>query len=450
MEILQFSIYKFQYKRFNSIVLNGYEEHMLKKLKLSNFRLFDNPVTVHFRPITILIGRNNSGKSSIIKFLLMLRQSLNKDSSLFLNPEGTEVNLGNFDGLENSVMKQNSLTGKHSLHFELTVKEKKTPGDTVVSYIQRKEPNNNMNIELSYTTSAEISYQKKEKNVKRHEVSVFYNGREQLFRNKDNPEENNINLLDFSKELETEEESTEKEATKDIIKTLRDNINNLRHLLPVRGDEKSIIIVRDPPLIHVGQNGKYTLAHLQKIKSSDKDKYDFIRRYMKEVAGINEIDFKKSESSDTSECFATNRLTKAKTLIGNFGFGVSQCLPIFVQGALMPAHSSLMIEQPEVQLHPTAQLELGSFFKDLWNKYKVGSIIETHSENILLRLRRLIAREELQPEDVSIAFFDFDDKNKQPIIKELNINKDGSMEEGLPIEFFGKNLEEVLGIGAGE
>ena len=48
---------------------------MLTELKLSNFRIFNDEVTVRFRPITVLIGRNSSGKSSIIKFLLMLQQS---------------------------------------------------------------------------------------------------------------------------------------------------------------------------------------------------------------------------------------------------------------------------------------------------------------------------------------------------------------------------------------
>ena len=35
---------------------------MLTELKLSNFRIFDDEVTVRFRPITVLIGRNSSGK----------------------------------------------------------------------------------------------------------------------------------------------------------------------------------------------------------------------------------------------------------------------------------------------------------------------------------------------------------------------------------------------------
>ena len=421
---------------------------MLKELKLSNFRLFDDEVTVRFRPITVLIGRNNSGKSSIVKFLLMLRQSLNKDSSHFLSPEGNEVNLGNFSGLKNASIKTNPSIKKESLCFELTAKEKQTSGNVVASYIQGKKSNNekNMDMELSYTTSAEVSYQKKEKNAKKHEVKVFYNGKEQLFRNKDNPEEDNINLLDFSKELEAGEEGIEKDATRDIVKTLRDNINNLRHLLPVRGNEKSIIVIQDPPFIHVGQDGKYTLAYLQKIKSNNKDKYNFILHHMQNIAGIDKVEFKKLESN-LSECLAKNKVTSAEVLIGHFGFGVTQCLPIFVQGIMMSPYSSLMVEEPEAHLHPTAQLDLGSFFAELWDQYQAGSIIETHSENILLRLRCLISNGKLKAEDVSVAFFYFDENRKQPAIKNLDIKEDGSMEKGLPMEFFGGNLEEFLKMG---
>ena len=426
---------------------------MLKELKLSNFRLFDDEVTVRFRPITVLVGRNNYGKSSIIKFLLMLRQSLNKDSSMFLNPEGNEVNLGDFSRLEN-ISKRNQSVNIENLFFELTVGEKKSKGDIVSSYLLKKEKGadiikNNM-VELFYTTSAEVSYKKNENSVKKHEIKAFYNKtKHPLIINKVNQEQSNINLLDFSEELEREDNAEEREAIKETIRTLRNNINNLRHLLPVRGDEKSVIIVKDPPLIHVGQNGKYTLPHLRKIQTENKEKYDFIIPYINKVTGIDKIDFKNSESN-TPECFATNKLTKANTLIGSFGFGVSQCLPIFVQGVLTPQYSSLIVEQPEAQLHPSAQLELGSFFANLWKKYQVGSVIETHSDNILLRLRRLIASGTLTTSDVSVVFFDFDEKKEKPIVKNLDIKEDGSIGEELPFEFFGENVKEVLEMGAGK
>ena len=98
----------------------------------------------------------------------------------------------------------------------------------------------------------------------------------------------------------------------------------------------------------------------------------------------------------------------------------------------MAPQTTLMVEQPEAQLHPTAQLELGDFFAKLWKKRSVGSIIETHSGNILLRLRRLIARGDLPSQDVSIAFFTFDEESNMPTVKNLDINKDGSMEAGCP------------------
>ena len=79
----------------------------------------------------------------------------------------------------------------------------------------------------------------------------------------------------------------------------------------------------------------------------------------------------------------------------------------------------------------------------LWNTRKVRSIIETHSDNILLRLRRLIAKGDLKSEDVSVAFFDIDDR-KKVTIKNLTIGEDGSMESGLPMEFFHTNIEEAL------
>ena len=148
---------------------------------------------------------------------------------------------------------------------------------------------------------------------------------------------------------------------------------------------------------------------------------------------------------------AKNNDTGAEVLIADFGFGVSQFLPILVEGTAKPPDSCLMVEQPEAQLHPTAQLHLGSFFAELWTKRKVSSIIETHSQNLLLRIRRLIARRDLSHEDVSVAFFTLDDEERgnAPIVKNLDIYEDGSMEPGLPMEFFAEDIREGLKLGAG-
>ena len=151
-----------------------------------------------------------------------------------------------------------------------------------------------------------------------------------------------------------------------------------------------------------------------------------------------------------TQAFGRSAATGADVLLADYGFGVSQCLSVFVQGALMDPYTTMMIEQPEAQLHPTAQLEMGSYFADLWNTRHVGSIIETHSNNILLRLRRLISNGDLSHHDVSVAFFTFDETNRnRPVVKNLDINEDGSMQPGLPMEFFGADVIEGLQLGAG-
>ena len=442
---------------------------MITELKLSNFRLFDEEVTVRFRPITVLIGRNNSGKSSIIKFLLMLKQSLNRESALFLNPQGGKTDLGRFEELKNT------LTEKKDLWFQLTVTEENSLGDALMSYVKSKGSNQSMGEvakKLHFVSVATIPYQTTGKSIKKHEVILYHGEQEWLVRNK--YINDHCHFLDFTPEWNQEKnrlsdslnkqkkQSQQKDPSKEllqiehqhnaeqqIVHTLKSNLNNLYHLLPIRKLGKDSIVSGSAPLVTVGKDGRYTLPHLKAICDNEYRKnHDFILPHIQKVAGIKEINFETKEF--ISYCFGVNQLTGAEVLIDYFGFGVSQCLPIFVQGALMPQYSALMVEQPEAQLHPTAQLELGEFFADLWTERKVASVIETHSDNILLRLRRLIAKGDLKPEDVSVAFFDFDEDKKQAIIKNLDIAEDGTMQEGLPWEFFGKHVKEIVKMGDGE
>jgi hypothetical protein len=97
---------------------------------------------------------------------------------------------------------------------------------------------------------------------------------------------------------------------------------------------------------------------------------------------------------------------------------------------------------------------MGSFFGDLWKDKKVPSLIETHSANILLRLRKLISKGDLKAEDISVAFFTLDSivgkrggAHTAVVVKNLDVNPDGSLEKGLPMEFFGGDILEALEFG---
>jgi len=437
---------------------------MLTELRLSNFRLFDDEVIVRFRPITVLIGENNAGKSSVVKFLLMLQQSLDPGNPQFLRPEGDRVHLGIFSELNNS------LTKEQKLHFELFSDRPVSPSFLLSDYIKKGDFENidNSNMKFTSKVEADVFYSSEsqtgttkyslieestgteviDRPMNVSDDSNFLGTAKKLYQefdsikmNHKNPEEMIANLEKMSARLAAEGE---------FLGNFRYDISSLRHLLPIRQEFQRVVLLAPPPTTEVGQNGKYAIPHLHRMVSANDANYQFIRPHLKNVTGISDIDFEKT-SNYMSRCLAQNAATGAKVLIADYGFGVSQCLPIFVQGAIMNRETFLMVEQPEAHLHPTAQLEMGSFFCDLWKKRDVGSIIETHSDNILLRIRRLIATKKLDAKEVSVAYFTYDEENgNMPIVKNLDINEDGSMVPGLPAQFFGQDIEEALEIMAGQ
>ncbi len=92
------------------------------------------------------------------------------------------------------------------------------------------------------------------------------------------------------------------------------------------------------------------------------------------------------------------------------GVGVSQILPILVMGLLAPDNTLLLVEQPELHLHPSVQARLGDFFMGL-AKCGKQCLIETHSENLVSQLRyHIVQAGGLENSDSLIYFVDQDEQ----------------------------------------
>ena len=86
------------------------------------------------------------------------------------------------------------------------------------------------------------------------------------------------------------------------------------------------------------------------------------------------------------------------------GFGLTQILPIVV-AALSEAEGDIMlIENPEVHLHPAGQALMGEFLADV-ARAGVQVIVETHSDHVLNGIRRSVKVGRLTPEQVIVHFF---------------------------------------------
>ncbi len=76
----------------------------LTQISFENFRVFDAKTTFDLAPITFLTGPNSSGKSSVLKALLLLKSNYNSDLQV-LDFSGPKHNLGTFDNTLNTTSK---------------------------------------------------------------------------------------------------------------------------------------------------------------------------------------------------------------------------------------------------------------------------------------------------------------------------------------------------------
>ena len=111
--------------------------------------------------------------------------------------------------------------------------------------------------------------------------------------------------------------------------------------------------------------------------------------------------------------------------IADVGFGVSQVLPVLV--ALLTADEGQLVyvEQPELHLHPRAEYRLAQFLAETARRGP-RLVVETHSALLLLHLRTLIARGELESDLVKLHWFARDPADGTTSIQTADLDREGA------------------------
>jgi hypothetical protein len=110
--------------------------------------------------------------------------------------------------------------------------------------------------------------------------------------------------------------------------------------------------------------------------------------------------------------------------IADVGFGLSQTLPVLVGLLAAVEGQILLIEQPELHLHPKAQVALADPIIEAAQR-GARVIIETHSSLLILAIQAAIAEGRVSPNDVSLNWFSRDGRG-QTHVTEAQIGEDGS------------------------
>lgn len=140
-----------------------------------------------------------------------------------------------------------------------------------------------------------------------------------------------------------------------------------------------------------------------------------------------------------------NFFTKEDQNIADVGYGHSQVLPFLAGGFALPKNSTYLAEQPELHLHPKAQAELGDYLYQLY-KNSVQTVIETHSEHLILRLQQHVAAGHISPDDIRIFYVSNSPTDDQghPLaeITRIEIDQKGQFTSVWPRGFFPEKLNE--------
>lgn len=368
---------------------------MIKEISFLNYRVFASQQTLELAPLTVLFGKNNSGKSAVLKLPLLLESALNCPSNEVFVKNFNEVIL--CDELRDIVYNK----GNRAVAISVSSKE----GDLLnfSFYVDMASRQKKTHIEswmLSDSHGQSITFISDEEGqlVDEDKKVIIFNG----------IVPQNINE-DWIFEALSHFKTTNDYITH--VRTLpsRDyRVSEVSHeLMGLHGEHAYDFLVRDV----VERDGSL----LSKVSSWYEKVFDGWK--------IN-IDQTRSPAYSIE---LQNQNVKNNIL--DTGAGIGQSLPeIIAVSRKCNSAWQLILEEPETHLHPVAHAEMAEYMaKEVLSDRNKQVMVETHSLSFILRLRTMIANGELDKNDLALYYVRYDPESGASTLERIIVNSDGSV-----------------------
>ncbi|MFU8789692.1 MAG: DUF3696 domain-containing protein [Methylobacter sp.] len=439
---------------------------MINELNLSNFKAWLK-LDIKLGRVTGLFGTNSSGKSSILQFLLMLKQTKNAtDRGLVLDLGGPDqlVNLGTFKDLVHK--HQESLSLKWTIKWELNKplkianpSGKRTEilfqGNVLETEAEVSFKNQEMKSQfLAYRFDRHSFEMKPKEATKEYFLQAdSYGGADfqfvrqkgrvwnmpspiktHLFPDQAKTYHQNADFLSF---FESEYEAM---------------MDKIYYLGPLREHPKREYQWSGARPFDVGYRGERTVDAILSAtirgekrnlgyRKPFKTFQEIIAYWLKELGLIQSFSIKEiAEGSNLYQAIVKRDEESPKAFLTDVGFGVSQVLPALVLLYYVPEGSTVLMEQPEIHLHPSVQSNLADVILQVAKHRNIQVIIESHSEHLLRRFQRRIAEEQYPANELKLYFCD--SVHGESKLSDLNIDVFGEI-RNWPENFFGDEMAEI-------
>lgn len=471
---------------------------MIEELRLQNFKSWKGPIQARFAPLTGFFGTNSSGKTSLWQILLLLKQTVQShNQSRILNTGGSKSDLIDVGSVPEIIYQNGS-----SLNFGLTLKGthlrtsryKQINYDTSIGYESEKIyiknmayswlfqqlPSEKNKIEIKVNPDKSYSLYLRDELLgaclppgKCYSLPKEYRSVKRPSVDKETGE-----IIRFDDKLDFEIAS--------VSWTFESLFENLYYLGPLReypkrhyewtGDSYSDVGIKGEFAIHVLlANGKNPINYF--YSDNDDDFFDIddqintstnsslvtevneiptnyevyeptietrVAQWLVEMGLVHSFRIQPIGNGRLYEVRVKRHAHSPEVLMTEMGFGLSQVLPVLVLCYSCPVGSILILEQPEIHLHPAVQAALADVFIDVIKTRGVQIILESHSEHLLRRLQRRIAEKQLEVNDTALYFCEMGEDGASQL-RSLELNTFGEI-ANWPKDFFGNMMDDILQI----
>ena len=510
---------------------------MFEEIRVGNFKGFKGIHTLELSKINLFYGANSAGKSALLEALLLLKQSIRRNTvtqDQDLEPfifNGSDVDLGSFQAAINGhdIDKKLILGGSYDRgdhgrndedsrdvqHFDVEVawnQETRSQILESVTYRVDNAPENSIifkrgtankgetairpvdqlgfenvakvvvesasrklpaadEIDLSEVKgmmqsasyenwsflpgmpSGESATHAHLKNLK--ELQEKLDEAKQNAQNSTESQEDKLETLQKTLAIAQEEfreiylnqtlKSTWRELLLSRYRDTGNVLSSIRYLGPLRKFPTRIERLVEKSKKYVGREGEGVASILQRDPSIVK-KVNMYMQKMQIPYELHVIKLDPDGAGILGEIIALQLVDLRSNVVlslEDVGFGISQVLPILVQLAISES-DMVLIEQPELHLHPALQAHFGDLLIDgITPDSKNQFIIETHSEHLLLRLQRRIREGILSSEDIRIYYIDAN-KELGSYVQLIELDDQGEFITAWPNGFFPERLDEML------
>ena len=448
---------------------------MINRLKLENFKAWKK-ADLRFGKVTGFFGANSAGKSSLLQLLLLLKQTKNATDRRLVFNFGNSSDLVNLRAFRDIVhCHDESQRIRWLLDWSLPntiglpgiLKEMNMPTD--LSKTPQLEGD-------SLQTQCQVGM--KDGRPWMYNLDYRFGGADFRLRPKRGAE-NKFDLRTNAKDFQFVRHQDQTSLLSPPIKThlfpesihfqyknaaflnlfeleYENLMDSIYYLGPLREYPKRSYNWAGSSPENVGQRGEHVVDAILAATRNREERHlkyhpkvtafqEVIAHWLKKLELVHEFRIEEiAKGTNLYRAIVKTSKSSPQTALTDVGFGVSQVLPALVLLYYVPEGSTILMEQPEIHLHPAVQSKLADVMLEVADVRNVQIIVESHSEYLLRRLQRRVAEGKKSSENIKLYFISTTGRGRARAL-DLCLNEWGEI-ENWPANFFGDEMGEVVAI----